>query len=178
MAFKLRIVPDPVLRKKAAPVSGMDKDTTRFMHEMLETMYESRGIGLAAPQVGELRRVIVMDVAEEQNAERALLMANPEILWKSVDTFTYKEGCLSIPEQFAEITRPKRVKVGYIDIAGKKQELELEDLASSCVQHEIDHLNGVLFVDYLSKLKRDMMIKRVEKAMARAEDEEAGGKAL
>lgn len=175
MGLKLRIVPDPVLRKVAQAVPAMDKDTARFMHAMLEAMYENRGIGLAAPQVGELRRVIVMDVAEEQKTGSALLMANPEILTRSEETFTYSEGCLSIPGQFAEVTRPKRVRVAYIDAEGKRQKLEAEDLLSSCIQHEIDHLNGVLFVDYVSKLKRDMMLKRVEKAqrMAEQEDEKA-----
>jgi peptide deformylase len=176
MSLKLRIVPDPVLRKLAQPVSGMDKETHLFMNAMLETMYENRGIGLAAPQVGELRRVIVMDVAEEQSAENAILMANPEVIWKSEETFTYNEGCLSIPGQYAEVTRPKRVKVAYIDANGKKQELEAEDLLSSCVQHEIDHLNGVLFVDYVSKMRRDMMLKRVEKAQKMAEAEEKGSR--
>jgi peptide deformylase len=178
MSLKLRIVPDPVLRKVAQKVPSMDKDTSRFMHAMLETMYENRGIGLAAPQVGELRRVIVMDVADEQSPDKAILMANPEITWKSEDTFTYKEGCLSIPGQFAEVTRPKKVRVAYIDEKGKPQELEAEDLLSSCVQHEIDHLNGVLFVDYLSKMRRDMMLKRVEKErkLAEAEAAEKGDK--
>ncbi len=178
MGLKLHIVPDPVLRKVAAPVAGMDKDTARFMHEMLETMYENRGIGLAAPQVGELRRVIVMDVADEQKSGPALMMANPEILWRSEERFTYNEGCLSIPGQFAEVTRPKRLRAGFYDVGGKRREIEAEDLLSSCIQHEIDHLNGVLFVDYVSKLKRDMMLKRVAKTQARAAAEaaEPGGR--
>lgn len=171
MSLKLRIIPDPVLRKLAAPITAMDKGTSRFMQEMLDTMYESHGVGLAAPQVGDLRRVIVMDTAEKQSPAHALLMANPEILWKSEETFTYNEGCLSIPGQYAEITRPKRVRVGFIDIKGARQEVELEDLASSCVQHEIDHLNGVLFFDYISKMKRDMMIRKVEKAQRAATED-------
>jgi peptide deformylase len=171
MSLKLHIVPDPVLRQKATAVPAMDKGTSLFMQQMLETMYENRGIGLAAPQVGDLRRVIVMDVAEEQDPKRALMMANPEILWYSEETFTYKEGCLSIPGQYAEVTRPRRVRVGFIDIAGKRQEIEVEDLTSSCVQHEIDHLDGVLFIDYLSKLRRDMIIRRVEKAQRMNEDD-------
>lgn len=171
MSLKLRIIPDPVLRKVAQPITAMDKDTSRFMHEMLETMYENHGVGLAAPQVGALQRVIVMDTADEQKTGAALMMANPEILWRSEELFTYKEGCLSIPGQYAEVTRPKRVKIGYIDADGKARQVELEDLASSCAQHEIDHLNGVLFFDYVSKLKRDMMIRRVEKAQRLAEEE-------
>jgi peptide deformylase len=162
--LKLHIVPDPVLRKMAAPVASMDKETSRFMHAMLETMYEHRGIGLAAPQVGALKRVIVMDVAEEQKTGEALLMANPEIIKRSQETFTYREGCLSIPGQFADVTRPKRITVRFIDPEGKVQEREAEDLLSTCIQHEIDHLNGVLFVDYLTSIKRNMMIKKVEKA--------------
>jgi peptide deformylase len=173
MNLKLRIIPDPVLRKVAANVQTMDKDTSRFMQDMLETMYTNKGVGLAAPQVGELKRVIVMDTAEEQHPSKALMMANPEILWKSEELFTYNEGCLSIPGQYAEVTRPQKVRVGYIDIDGKKQEIELEDLASTCVQHEIDHLNGVLFFDYVSKLKRDMMIKKVEKAQRLSEEDDS-----
>lgn len=171
MSLKLRIIPDPVLRKAAQPITAMDKDTSLFMQQMLETMYENRGIGLAAPQVGDLRRVIVMDVAEEQDAKRAVLMANPQVVWHSEELFTYKEGCLSIPGQYAEVTRPRQVRVKYIDIHGKEQQIELEELPSSCVQHEIDHLNGVLFIDYLSKLKRDMIVRRVEKLQRMNEDD-------
>jgi peptide deformylase len=169
MSLKLRIVPDPVLRKIAAPVGSVDKATSRFMQEMLDTMYTNRGVGLAAPQVGELKRVIVVDVAEQQNAANAFIMADPEILSRSEDMFTYKEGCLSIPGQFAEVTRPKRIRVAYTDINNKRIEMDAEDLLSTCIQHEVDHLNGVLFIDYLSNLRRDMMIKRVEKAQRMAE---------
>ncbi len=176
--LKLRIVPDPVLRKVASAVTGIDKETALFMQSMRDAMYEHHGIGLAAPQVGELKRVLVMDVAEEQNAAKAIMMANPEVIWKSEDTFTYKEGCLSIPGQYAEVTRAKKVRVKYIDINGEAKEMEAEDLASSCVQHEIDHLNGVLFVDYLSRLKRDMMIRRVQKAQRALEEEAANGREL
>lgn len=174
MSLKLRIIPDPVLRKIASPITAMDKDTSIFMQDMLEAMYTNKGIGLAAPQVGDLRRVIVMDTAEEQNPDYALVMANPQVIWKSEELFTYNEGCLSIPGQYADITRPQKARVSYIDKDGKKSEIELEDLASSCVQHEIDHLNGVLFFDYISKLKRDMMIRKVEKAQRIAEDETSG----
>lgn len=178
MVLKLRIVPDPVLRKMADPVKTVDREVSRFMHEMLDTMYQSAGVGLAAPQVGELKRVIVVDVEEEQNAEHAFMMADPVITWSSDELFTYREGCLSIPGQYAEVTRPKRIKVSYTDVNNKRIEMEAEDLLSTCIQHEIDHLNGVLFVDHVSKLKRDMMLKRVEKAQRLAAEEQQDGKAL
>ena len=178
MVLKLRIVPDPVLRKMADPVKTVDREVSRFMHEMLETMYKSSGVGLAAPQVGELRRVIVVDVAEEQDAKHAFMMADPEISWRSEELFTYREGCLSIPGQYAEVTRPKRIRLHYTDVNNNRIEMEAEDLLSTCIQHEIDHLNGVLFVDYVSKLKRDMMLKRVEKAQRLAAEEQQDGKAL
>jgi peptide deformylase len=177
MTLKLCIVPDPVLRKMANPVKVVDKAVARFMHEMLETMYTEHGVGLAAPQVGQLTRVIVVDVEEEQSATAAFMMADPEIHWRSEEEFTYKEGCLSIPGQYAEVTRPKRIRMSYTDVNNQRIEMEAEDLLSTCIQHEIDHLNGVLFVDHLSKLKRDMMLKRVEKAQ-RLLAEEQGGKAL
>lgn len=178
MPLKLRIVPDPVLRKLADPVKTVDAQVSRFMHEMLETMYKSAGVGLAAPQVGELKRVIVVDVAEEQNAKHAFMMADPVISWSSEELFTYREGCLSIPGQYAEVTRPKRIRVSYTDVNNKRQEMEAEDLLSTCIQHEIDHLNGVLFIDYVSKLKRDMMLKRVEKAQRLMDQEKQDGTAL
>lgn len=167
----IRIIPDPVLRQKAKEISNVDRRVAKFMEDMLESMYTSHGIGLAANQVGSLERVITIDVSEERNATKALLMANPQILWSDPEeTFTYSEGCLSIPDQYAEVTRPKRVRVTYIDQYGKKQELEAEDLLSQCIQHEIDHLNGVLFIDHISKMKRDIIVRKVEKAQ-RMKDE-------
>lgn len=160
----IRIIPDPVLRKVAHPVSSVDKKVAQLMEDMLETMYPADGIGLAAPQVGVLDRVIVVDVSEQQDRSKALCMANPEIVWTSEETFTYSEGCLSIPGQFAEVTRPKKIRLTYLDQKDKRQEMEAEDLLSICIQHEIDHLNGVLFIDYLSALKRNMIIRKVEKA--------------
>jgi peptide deformylase len=161
----IRIIPDPVLRQKAQPVTAVDKRVAKFMEDMLESMYKGHGIGLAANQVGSLERVITVDISQERNATKALLMANPEIVWSDPDaTFTYNEGCLSIPEQYADVTRPKRIRLTYLDQHGKKQELEAEDLLSQCIQHEIDHLNGVLFIDHISKLKRDMIVKKVDKA--------------
>ncbi|MDX2028809.1 MAG: peptide deformylase [Alphaproteobacteria bacterium] len=161
----IRIIPDPVLRKVAQPVTLVDKRIALFMDDMLESMYKGHGIGLAANQVGSLERVITVDISESRNGTQALLMANPEVVWHDPEeTFTYREGCLSIPDQFADVTRPKRIRATYIDQHGKKQEIEAEDLLSQCIQHEIDHLNGVLFIDHLSKLKRSMIERKVEKS--------------
>lgn len=161
----IRIIPDPVLRQKAQPITSVDKRIAKFMDDMLESMYKGHGIGLAANQVGSLERIITVDISEERNGSKALLMANPEITWHDPEaTFTYREGCLSIPDQYAEVTRPKRIRLNYLDQTGKKHELEAEDLLSTCIQHEIDHLNGVLFIDHISKLKRDMIERKVEKA--------------
>lgn len=167
----IRVIPDPVLREKAKPVAAIDKRVAKFMDDLVESMYKGNGIGLAANQVGALERVIVIDVWPERDGSKVLRMANPEITWfDPEETFTYREGCLSIPEQYADVTRPKRIRLTYLDQKGKSQELEAEDLLSQCIQHEIDHLNGVLFIDHISKLKRDMIVKKIEK-MQRAGDE-------
>ena len=164
-------LPDPVLRKKAKPVERIDAELCRLMDDMLATMYDAPGIGLAAPQVGVLRRLIVMDPAKDEAPKSPLVMINPEILERSEEMRTHEEGCLSIPDFTAEIERPARTRVSYIDREGKKREAELEGIWSTLVQHEIDHLNGVLFIDYLSRLKRDMVVrkftkqKRTEKAL-------------
>jgi peptide deformylase len=164
-------LPDPVLRKKAKPVERIDAELRRLMDDMLATMYDAPGIGLAAPQVGVLRRLIVMDPAKDEAPKSPLVMINPEILERSEEMRTHEEGCLSIPDFTAEIERPARTRVSYIDREGKKREAELEGIWSTLVQHEIDHLNGVLFIDYLSRLKRDMVVrkftkqKRTEKAL-------------
>lgn len=161
----IHIIPDPVLRKKAQPVSAVDIRVAKIMDEMLASMYKNHGIGLAANQVGLLDRIITVDLSEERDGSKALLMANPEVIWHDPkETFTYAEGCLSIPGQYADVTRPKRIRLTYLDQSGKKQELEAEDLLSQCIQHEIDHLNGVLFIDHISALKRKMIIKKVERA--------------
>jgi peptide deformylase len=170
----IRTIPDPTLRQKAAPVKVVDKRVAEIMQDMMETMYIGNGIGLAANQVGLLERIVTIDVSEERNGTKALLMANPTILWKADETFIYREGCLSVPEHYAEITRPKRIRISYIDQHGKTQELEAEDLLSQCIQHEIDHLNGVLFIDYLSPLKRKMITRKIEKAQR----EKVDGKVL
>jgi len=164
-------LPDPVLRKKAKPVERIDAELRRLMDDMLATMYDAPGIGLAAPQVGVLRRLIVMDPAKDEAPKSPLVMINPQILERSEEMRTHEEGCLSIPDFTAEIERPARTRVSYIDREGKKREAELEGIWSTLVQHEIDHLNGVLFIDYLSRLKREMVVrkftkqKRTEKAL-------------
>jgi peptide deformylase len=167
----IRIIPDPVLRQKARAVVAVDKRIASFMDDMLESMYKGRGIGLAANQVGALERIITVDVSEDRNGNKSLLMANPEIIWRDHEsTFTYNEGCLSIPGQYADVTRPKRIRMTYLDQSGKKQELEAEDLLSQCIQHEIDHLDGVLFIDHLSKLKRSIIERKVEKARKQSDE--------
>lgn len=174
----IRTVPDPVLREKAKPVASVDAPIAKLMDDMLETMYED-GIGLAANQVGKLVRVIVLDLSETRDGSEALCMANPEILWKSEESFTYREGCLSVrpdpkdnsKELFANVTRPKSIRVAYLDRNNQRQELEATDLLSQCIQHEIDHLDGILFVDHLSALKRNMMLRKVEKLRRMQDDE-------
>jgi peptide deformylase len=157
-------LPDPILRKKAKPVERVDADLRRLMDDMLATMYDAPGIGLAAPQVGVLRRLIVMDPAKDEAPKTPLIMVNPEILERSEEMREHDEGCLSIPDFTAEIERPAKTRVSFLDRAGKKQEIELEGIWSTLVQHEIDHLNGVLFIDYLSRLKRDRIVKKFTKA--------------
>ena len=163
--LEILTLPDPVLRQTSAPVVTVDDATRRFMDAMLKTMYEAPGIGLAAIQVGEPRRIITIDVAREEEEKTPLFLVNPEILWSSEDErSTYEEGCLSIPDYYAEVERPAKVRVRYLDYEGKPQEREVEGLLATCVQHEIDHLNGVLFIDYISKLKRDLVVKKFAKA--------------
>ena len=163
--LEILTIPDPVLRQKSAAVEDVDDATRRFMDQMLATMYEAPGIGLAAIQVGEPRRIITIDVAREEEPKKPLFLVNPEIVWRSEDErSTYEEGCLSIPDYYAEVERPAKVRVRYVDYDGKPQEREADGLLAVCVQHEVDHLNGVLFIDYLSKLKRDLVVKKFTKA--------------
>ena len=161
------IVPDPVLKTVAQPVARVDDAIRKQFDDMLETMYDAPGIGLAANQVNQLNRVLVMDVEgrEDGSARQPIFMANPEIIWESEEISVMEEGCLSIPGQLAEVQRPAGVRVKYLDYNHAEQELLAEGLLSHCVQHEIDHLNGVLFVDYLSALKRNMMLRKVSKMM-------------
>jgi peptide deformylase len=157
------IEPDIILRKKSEPVESVNDNLRRLMDDMVETMYEAPGIGLAAVQIGVLKRVIVIDVSKESNKKDPLFLINPEIKFMSENKLTYEEGCLSLPGQFAEIERPAECHITYIDYNGKVKELKADGLLSTCVQHEIDHLNGVLFIDYLSKFKKDLIIKKLSK---------------
>ncbi|MEK9681107.1 MAG: peptide deformylase [Pelagibacteraceae bacterium] len=156
--------PNPILRKKADNVLNVDDDIRKLMDNMLETMYQAPGIGLAAPQVGVLKKVIVIDLSKDDEPKKPFFIVNPKIIWKSEELSSREEGCLSIPGHFAEVVRPKKCKLQYLDYNGKKQEVEADDLLSTCIQHEVDHCDGVLFIDYLSKLKKDMIIKRLIKA--------------
>jgi peptide deformylase len=158
------IAPDARLKTVTKPVAAIDDGIRRLLDDMLETMYHAPGIGLAAPQVGILQRLIVMDLADEGDTPRPLRIVNPEIAWKSETLSTYNEGCLSIPEVYADIERPAGVEVKYLDETGAPRTLRAEGLMATCLQHEIDHLNGVLFTDYLSPLKRNMIMRRMEKA--------------
>jgi peptide deformylase len=165
---KLDIItlPDRKLRMKSAPVERVDDDLRKLMDSMLETMYDAPGIGLAAIQVNVPRRVVTIDVAQREDETAKpdpLFLVNPEILWKSDELAVAEEGCLSIPEYFAEVERPASVRVAYIDRNGKLQELEANGVLAVCLQHEIDHIDGKLFIDHLSKLKRDMVVKKFAK---------------
>lgn len=156
--------PDPRLKKVCAPVSDLSDELRALGNDMLETMYHAPGIGLAAPQIGQLTRLIVLDcVKEEVGDPRPLIMFNPEIVAASNETNVYEEGCLSIPEQFAEVTRPAEVEVRWIDQDGKERNEGMDGLWATCVQHEIDHLNGKLFIDYLKPLKRQMITRKMVK---------------
>ena len=165
---KLDIItlPDPKLRLASAPVERVDDELRRFLDDMLETMYEAPGIGLAAIQVGVPRRVVTIDVSgREEGQERApLFLINPEIVSSGRERSVYEEGCLSIPDYYAEVERPASVRVSYLDRDGKKAELDAEGLLATCIQHEVDHLDGKLFIDYLSRLKREMVVRKFVKA--------------
>jgi len=165
---KILTEPNKILREKSLRVENVDKDIQRLMDDMLETLYAAPGIGLAAIQVGVAKRVIVMDISRDKDKDKEpkknpMYFVNPEIVWKSEDKFTYEEGCLSVPNQFAEIDRPKQCHVKHLDYNGQPQELKADGLLSTCIQHEIDHLEGILFIDYLSKLKKEMIIKKLSK---------------
>ena len=161
------IVPDPVLKEIAQPIENITDAVKQQAADMIETMYDAPGIGLAANQVGKLNRLFVMDVnyRKNDNSRDAIILINPEIIWRSEEMSVMEEGCLSIPQQYAEVERPKTVRVKYLDLNGQFQEMEGSDLTSHCIQHELDHLNGVLFVDYLSRLKRNMILRKVDKMM-------------
>tara|TARA_B100001248_G_C27310524_1_gene421687 strand:+ start:502 stop:1026 length:525 start_codon:yes stop_codon:yes gene_type:complete len=155
--------PDPILRKKSLPLENVNDSTRKLLDDMLQTMYAAPGIGLAAVQIGVLKRIIVVDISKKEEEKKPIFLINPVITFKSKETSLFEEGCLSLPGHFAEIERPAKCKIEYINYNGKKAELGAEGLLSTCIQHEIDHLNGVLFIDYLSKLKKDMIIKKLKK---------------
>ncbi len=176
---KILTEPNKILREKSLRIENVNKDIQQLMDDMLETLYAAPGIGLAAIQVGVAKRVIVMDISrsrndiggdrddinknEDKESKKPMYFVNPTIIWKSEDKFTYEEGCLSLPNQFAEIDRPKQCHVEYLDYNGRPKELRADGLLAICIQHEIDHLEGILFIDYLSKLKKEMIIKKLSK---------------
>lgn len=168
--------PDPRLKKKSLPVATVDADVRRLMDDMLETMYAAPGIGLAAPQVGSLKRVVVLDIDREETKTGPLFMANPEIVEASDEDVIYEEGCLSVPDHYSDVARPAKVKVRYLDRDGKTQELACEGLLATCVQHEMDHLDGILFIDHISSLKRNMILRKLLKTRKEKERDEAEGK--
>ena len=165
--------PDPRLKTKARRVAAVDDKVRRLMDDMLETMYGSIGIGLAAPQVGQPSRVIVVDVARQGEKPQPLKVANPEILWRSPEQMTCNEGCLSLPEHYADVTRPAKIRMRYLDYENEIREMEAEGLLATCLQHEIDHLDGLLFVDHISSLKRGMILRKLAKAKRSRELETA-----
>jgi peptide deformylase len=159
---KILTEPDPFLRQISTDVEKVDNEIRKLMDDMLETMYAAPGIGLAAIQVGAPKRVIVIDLSKEE-IRKPLYFVNPKIIVKSKDNSTYEEGCLSVPGQFAEVDRPNKCHLNYLDYNGKKKELKAEGLLATCIQHEMDHLKGILFIDYLSKLKKNFIIKKLSK---------------
>lgn len=155
--------PDPRLKVKARPVEKVDDNIRRLMDDMLSTMYAAPGIGLAAPQVGETVRVIVLDVAERDEDPQPMRLANPEIVWASDETVSCEEGCLSLPDHYAEVERPARVRVRYLDYQNEVREIEADGTLATCLQHEMDHLEGTLFVDHISALKRGIILRKLKK---------------
>ncbi|MFY9760219.1 MAG: peptide deformylase [Xanthobacteraceae bacterium] len=162
-------LPDKRLRLVSEPVKHVDAGVRKLIDDMFETMYKAPGIGLAAIQIGVAKRVVTMDLSKKEDNHEPHVFINPEIVWKSDETAKYEEGCLSIPDYYEEVERPKEVKVKYLDRDGKPAEIEAKGLLATCLQHEIDHINGVLFIDHLSKLKRDRVIKKFAKAAKKVE---------
>ena len=172
------IAPDPRLKLIAAPVARVDAEIRQLMDDLLETMYRAPGVGLAAPQVGVLKRVIVVDASAKDEERAPLRMANPELIEVSGEDANYEEGCLSLPDHYAEVVRPVRVRLRYLDHENQIRELDTEELLATCIQHEMDHLEGILFVDHLSALKRNMILRKLtktKKAEAKKADETPTG---
>ncbi len=168
--------PDPRLKQVAKPVERVDARTRKLMDDMLETMYAAPGIGLAAPQVGVGQRIIVVDVSPDDAPERQpYRMANPQLLWVSEDDATYNEGCLSVPEHYADVARPRAIRVRYVDENNEIRELEAEGLLATCIQHEMDHLEGILFIDHLTALKRNIILRKLLKARKTTDAEVRAG---
>jgi peptide deformylase len=167
-ARDILILPDKRLRQVSKPVERIDAGIRKLVDEMFESMYDAPGIGLAAIQIGTPKRVITLDLAKKEEPKTPQVLINPEILWISEEKATHEEGCLSIPEFYDEVERPSQLKVQYLDLKGEQNLLEANGLLATCLQHEIDHLNGILFIDHLSKLKRDRVIKKFTKAAKRA----------
>ena len=157
------IAPDPRLKVKCRPVARVDANVRRLMDDMLESMHAASGIGLAAPQIGDTRRVIVCDVSRKDEKAKPMALANPEIVWESDEEMVYEEGCLSLPEHYADVARPSKVRVRYLDYENEIREIEAEGLLGICIQHEMDHLDGVLFVDHISGLKRGIILRKLAK---------------
>ena len=155
--------PNKILREKSLKIENVDKDIQTLMDDMLETMYAANGIGLAAIQIGIPKRIIVLDISKDPEKKEPMYFVNPEKIYTSKDQATYEEGCLSVPGQFAEIDRPDKCHIKYLDYNGDSKELKAEGLLATCIQHEMDHLEGILFIDYLSKLKRSMITKKLSK---------------
>jgi peptide deformylase len=171
-SLPILLVPDPILKAKCRPVGPQDNDAVRaLLPRLFATMYQAPGIGLAAPQIGQKLRFIVVDV-QPNEVRQPIALINPEIIARTTELATREEGCLSLPGQFAEITRPARVKVRYLDASGARKEIEADGLLSACLQHEIDHLDGVLFVDHLSALKRNIMLRRLAKDLRQKRDDD------
>ena len=160
---KILTEPDPFLRQKSEKVENVNEEIRSLMDDMLDTMYDAPGIGLAAIQIGIPKRVIVIDLSKEKEKKNPLYLVNPEIITKSNNDTSYEEGCLSVPNQFAEISRPDKCKVKFLDYDGNERILEADGLLATCIQHEMDHLEGILFIDYLSKLKKSMIVKKLSK---------------
>ena len=162
-------LPDKRLRLRSETVKRIDASIRKLVADLFETMYDAPGIGLAAIQIGVPKRVITMDLSKKEDNHEPQVFINPEVIWKSEETSKYEEGCLSIPEFYEEVERPAAVKVKYLDVDGKEREIEAKGLVATCLQHEIDHINGVLFIDHISKLKRDRITKKFAKAAKKVE---------
>ena len=160
---KILTEPNEILREKSLKVEHVDDEIRNLMDDMLETMYAAPGIGLAAIQVGVAKRIIVLDISPKDEPKKPMFFVNPKIISKSDNNSTYEEGCLSVPGQFAEIDRPDKCHISYIDYDGQQKEIKAEGMIATCIQHEMDHLEGILFIDYLSKLKKTMIVKKLSK---------------